>query len=182
MSFDIGFWNNFIDKTEENHRKIFGIDMVDLAKKYGTPTYVLFEKIIEENFKNYEQSLKNLYDNNLICYAVKANPSIYLLNLLAKLGSGADVASEYELQLALDAKIPNEKIRANGNCKSEAYLEECIKKGIIINDELMPILKEIFNNKVKLWDEDSTGWVAYRFKRLVTKDDISKIMVRYVDS
>lgn len=126
-----GSWNNFTDKTEENHRKIFGIDIVDLAKTYGTPTYVLFEKIIEENYKKYNDSLKNEYINYLICYAVKSNPSI--LNLLAKLGSGADVASEYELKLALYANIPTEKIRANGNCKSEAYLEECIKNEIIIN-------------------------------------------------
>ena len=149
MAFDMGFWNNFIDKTEENHRKIFDVDIVDLAKKYGTPTYVLFEKIIEENYKNYNESLKDQYTDYLICYAVKANPSIYLLNLLAELGSGADVASEYELRLALDAKIPNEKIRANGNCKSEAYLEECIKKGIIINvdpEDELNIINDISEN------------------------------------
>jgi|SRR3990167_3895961 len=134
MTFDKGSWNSFIDKTEENHRKICDIDIVDLAKKYGTPTFILFEKIIEDNFKEYNASLKNEYpDDYLICYAVKSNPNIYLLNLLSTLGSGADVASEFELQLALDAKIPKEKIRANGNCKSETYLEKCIDKGIIIN-------------------------------------------------
>jgi len=155
MTFDKGNWNNFIDKTEENHRKIFDIDMVDLAKKYGTPTYILFEKIIEENFKSYNDSLQKQYTNYSICYAVKANPSIYLLNLLAQLGAGADVASEYELKLALDAKIPIEKIRANGNYKSDAYLEECIKKGIIINvdpeDEL-----NIINNIAKSLDKNAT--------------------------
>ena len=146
MTFDLGPWNDFIDKTEENHRKIIGADIVDLAKKYGTPTYVLFEKIIEDNFRKYNDSLKNEYTDYSICYAVKANPSIYLLNLLAKLGSGADVASEYELQLALDAKVPYEKIRANGNCKSNAYLEECIKKGIIINvdpEEELNVINDI---------------------------------------
>ncbi|MFA5829632.1 MAG: S-layer homology domain-containing protein [Candidatus Gracilibacteria bacterium] len=48
-------------------------------------------------------------------------------------------------------------------------------KGIIINDELMPVLKGIFND-VKLWDDFAGGWVAYRFSRLVTKDDIGKIV------
>lgn len=48
-------------------------------------------------------------------------------------------------------------------------------KGKAINDELMPILNKIFNNEVKLWDDDAAGWVAYRFKRVVTRDDISKI-------
>ena len=133
MTNNKGTWNNFIGKTEENHRKIFDIDIVDLAKTYGTPTYILFEKIIEENFRKYDESFKNEYNNYLICYAVKSNPNKYLLNLLSKLGCGADVASEYELKLALDAKIPIEKIRANGNYKSETYLEECIKKEIVIN-------------------------------------------------
>lgn len=126
-------WNKFIGKTEESHRKIYGVDMVELAKKYGTPLYILFEDIIIQNYSSYRNALNKEYENSLICYAVKANTSHYILNLLSKLGSGADVASEYELQLALDAGIPAEKIRANGNCKSEYYLQECIKKDIIIN-------------------------------------------------
>ncbi len=68
-----------------------------------------------------------------ICYAVKANTTFAIIKLLADLGSGAGVASEYELKIVLDAGIPKEKIRANGNCKSEIYLRDCISKGIIIN-------------------------------------------------
>ncbi|HEY9207126.1 MAG TPA: hypothetical protein VIO58_14525 [Candidatus Methanoperedens sp.] len=130
---DKGPWKKYIDRTEESHRKIYGVDMLDLAKKYGTPLYVLFENIIAENYEKYQHALEKEYKNHLICYAVKANTSYYVLNLLADLGSGADVASEYELQIALNAEIPEEKIRANGNCKNESYLEECISKEIIIN-------------------------------------------------
>jgi len=133
MILDKGHWNKYLDKTENNHRKIYYVDMVELAKEYGTPLYVLFEDIIEENYKKYQNALEKEYDDNLICYAVKANTTFSIPKFLVKLGSGADVASEYELQLALDAGIPPEKIRANGNCKSEYYLEECIKKEIIIN-------------------------------------------------
>jgi diaminopimelate decarboxylase len=107
--------------------------MVELATKYGTPLYVLFEDIIEGNYKEYQHALEKEYKDHLICYAVKANTSYHILNLLSKLGSGADVASEYELRLALNAGIPTEKIRANGNCKNESYLEECIVKEIVIN-------------------------------------------------
>jgi diaminopimelate decarboxylase len=130
---DKGPCNNHIDKTEESHRKIYGTDMVELATKYGTPLYVLFEDIIAGNYKEYQHALEKEYKDHLICYAVKANTSYYILSLLSKLGSGADVASEYELQLALNAGIPAEKIRANGNCKNEAYLEECITREIILN-------------------------------------------------
>ena len=140
---DKGHWNKYIGKTEENHRKIYDIDMVELAKKYGTPLYVLFEDIIISNYRNYQDTLNREYEKNLICYAVKANTSYYVLNLLSKLGSGADVASEYELQLALDAGIPADKIRANGNCKSEYYLQQCIKNDIIINVDPEEELKSI---------------------------------------
>ncbi|MCG7848585.1 MAG: hypothetical protein MIO93_05325 [ANME-2 cluster archaeon] len=133
MILDKGPWNKYIDETEESHRKIYGTDMFDLAKQYGTPLFVLFEDIIVNNYEKYRHALEKEYKDHLICYAVKANTSYCVLNLLSKLGSGADVASEYELQLALNAGIPVEKIRVNGNCKNESYLEECIKKGILIN-------------------------------------------------
>ncbi len=143
---DKGSWNKYLDKTKENHRKICGVDMVELAEEYGTPLYVLFEDIIVENYKKYHSVLENEYKKYLICYAVKANTTFEVLKLLAKSSSGADVASEYELQIALDAGIPPEKIRANGNCKSESYLEGCIKRGIIINvdpEEELEVINEL---------------------------------------
>jgi len=136
----------YMDKTDNNHRKVCGVDMVELAKKYGTPLYVLFEEIIEENYREYQTALEKVYENHLICYAVKANTTFAVLKLLNEYGAGADVASEYELQFTLDAGIPAEKIRANGNCKSDYYLEECIKKEIIINvdpEEELYILNEM---------------------------------------
>jgi len=54
-------------------------------------------------------------------------------------------------------------------------IEAKTAKGKIVDDEIRPVLKEVFNNEVKLWDDDISGWVAYRFKRIVTKEDISKI-------
>nr|QNO54511.1 diaminopimelate decarboxylase [Methanosarcinales archaeon ANME-1 ERB7] len=134
----------YMDK-DTTHRKICGVDMVELAEKYGTPLYVLFEELIESNYKQYQTALNDVYKNHLICYAVKANTTFAILKLLGELGAGADVASEYELQFALDAGIQPAKIRANGNCKSKQYLVECIKNGILINvdpEEELDILNE----------------------------------------
>lgn len=66
------------------------------------------------------------------------------------------------------------KTRPQMKYEETKEIEATSKKGKIINDEIMPILKSVFDNEVKLWDEDIAGWVAYRFKRLVTKDDIDK--------
>jgi len=66
MILDKGHWNKHLDKTENNHRKIYDVDMVELAKEYGTPLYVLFEDIIKENYKKYQNELEKEYDDNLI--------------------------------------------------------------------------------------------------------------------
>ena len=65
------------------------------------------------------------------------------------------------------------KTRSQMKYEETKEVEAVGKKGKPVNDEIMPILKSIFVD-VKLWDEDISGWVAYRFKRLVTKDDIDK--------
>lgn len=67
------------------------------------------------------------------------------------------------------------KTRPQMKYEETKEIEATTTKGKIINNELMPVLKGVFNNEVKLWDNDISGWVAYRFKRLVTKDDINKI-------
>ena len=53
-------------------------------------------------------------------------------------------------------------------------IEATTTKGKIVDDEIMPIPKDVFKD-VKLWDNDISGWVSYRFSRLVTKNDIAKI-------
>ena len=115
------------------HRTFRDVDMVALAREYGTPLYVLSESIIQANYEHYRAALTAVYDDYLICYAVKANTTFAVIKLLGERGAGADVASEYELQIALDAGIPPAKIRANGNCKSDKYLTACIEQGIVIN-------------------------------------------------
>jgi len=117
--------------------------MVGIGNRYGTPLYILFEEVLCENFARFRNALEKSYENHLICYAVKANNALAVVKLFANLGAGADVASEFEMLLALKAGIPAEKIRANGNCKSRYYLEECIRRRIVINvdpkDELETI-------------------------------------------
>ncbi len=120
-------------KSGRKSRFICGADAVEIAERYGTPLYIFFEEILQDNYREFKTALDKWYQNHLICYAVKANTTYAVIKLLADLGSGADVASEYELKIALDAGMPEELIRANGNCKSETYLRECISRGIIIN-------------------------------------------------
>lgn len=75
-----------------------------------------------------------------------------------------------------DSKLPLTKTRAQMKYDETKAIEATSKKGKIVNDELAPVLKAVFKD-VKLWDEDISGWVAYRFSRLVTKEDINKITI-----
>jgi len=68
------------------------------------------------------------------------------------------------------------RTRAQMKFEETKEVEATGKRGKSINEELLPVLKNIFAD-VKLWDDDPAGWVAYRFKRLVTKDDIDKTEV-----
>ncbi len=70
---------------------------------------------------------------------------------------------------------PDTKTRAEMKYDETVSIEATTTKGIMVNDELMPILKEVFENEVKLWDDDISGWVAYRFNRLVTENDIDEV-------
>lgn len=73
-----------------------------------------------------------------------------------------------------DNPPPTTKTRAQMKYDETIAIEPTTEKGALVNDELMPILNEIYKNEVKLWDDDIAGWVAYRFNRLVTEDDINE--------
>lgn len=106
---------------------------------------------------------------------------------------GNTIASEainYEAQICtadnagdfIDSDDPPEtKTQAQIEYEATDAIEATSEKGILINDELMPILNEVFDDKVKLWDDTAGGWVSYRFNRLVTDEDIATIVAALED-
>ena len=68
----------------------------DIAREFGTPCFVYSRATLERHFRVYEQALADL--PHLVCYAVKANSNLAVLNLLARLGSGFDIVSGGELE------------------------------------------------------------------------------------
>ena len=101
-----------------------GVELSTVAKKFGTPCYIYSKNLIEKNFNGYREHLSS--ENNFICYAVKANPNVAILQILAKLGSGFDVTSQGELNRVLYAGGDPKKIIFSGVGKSESD----IKKGL----------------------------------------------------
>jgi diaminopimelate decarboxylase len=75
--------------------------VTDIIEQFGTPCYIYSRAALESAFKEYTSALSDT--NYLICYAVKANSNLAVLNILARLGAGFDIVSQGELERVLAA-------------------------------------------------------------------------------
>ena len=107
---------------------IEGIDLDALAGREGTPLYVYSADAIRRRLNALQAALEGC--NAGICYAVKANSNGAILRLLAEQGAGADIVSGGELQRALRAGIPAERIVFSGVGKSAGEIEMGLAAGV----------------------------------------------------
>ncbi len=99
-----------------------------LAEQYGTPLYVYSKAIFEKNYLDMDRAFD--FIEHQICYAVKSNSNIAVLNVLAKLGSGFDIVTGGELARVLEAGGDASKIVFSGLGKTEADIEKALNVGI----------------------------------------------------
>lgn len=104
------------------------VRLADIAQQYGTPTYVYSRATLERHYRAFTDAAGS--QPHLVCYAVKANSNIALLNLLARLGSGFDVVSEGELRRVLQAGGNPAKVVFSGVGKAESEIEFALNTGI----------------------------------------------------
>lgn len=107
-----------------------GVSLESLARRFGTPLYVYSADQIVERLKLFENALAGR--DHLVCYAVKANSALAILNLLAKNGAGFDIVSGGELQRVL-AAAPRaaSRIVFSGVGKTAAEIDLALKTGIL---------------------------------------------------
>lgn len=127
----------------QNHQLfVEQVPLTQIAQQWGTPTYVYSLSALKENYKSFTSALKN--QPHLICYAVKANSNIGLLNCLAKMGSGFDIVSLGELHRVLAAGGDVRKIVFSGVGKTELDIRNALDVGIAcFNVESAPELEKI---------------------------------------
>ena len=82
--------------TNGNQRYMEDVPLRDIIQQYGSPCYAYSKQAISENFLDYQRALSPR--DHLICYAVKSNSNIAVLQTLAKLGAGFDIVSVGELE------------------------------------------------------------------------------------
>ena len=118
------------------------ISLQNIAKKYGTPAYCYSYEQLKSNINNFKRNFKSF--SPLICFAIKSNTNINLINKIKDFGLGADVVSIGELMVALKAGINPNKIVFSGVGKTTNEINFAIdKKILLINAESKSEIKEI---------------------------------------
>ena len=99
-----------------------------LAEEFGTPLYIYSRATLERHWHAIDSALGE--HPHLICYAVKANSNIGILNVMAKLGSGFDIVSQGELERVLAAGGEASKVVFSGVAKSRSEIMRALEVGI----------------------------------------------------
>lgn len=104
------------------------VPLAEIADHYGTPCYVYSRASLERTLSQFRDALTGR--DSLLCYAVKANSNLAILNLFARLGSGFDIVSGGELARVLAVRGDPAKIVFSGVGKSDAEMRQALAAGI----------------------------------------------------
>lgn len=104
------------------------LPLAQLAAAYSTPLYVYSRAALTANYLAFDQAFD--FIDHQVCFAVKSNSNIGVLNILAKLGAGFDIVSGGELERVLAAGGAPEKVVFSGLGKTEAEIERALQVGI----------------------------------------------------
>jgi diaminopimelate decarboxylase len=110
----------------------FRNDAKKIAATFGTPTYVVYERLLKENYKRFYDSFEENYNKAMVAYSVKTNYLPAILSILHSKGAGMEVVSGFELYLALKTGVSPSRIIFNGPSKTVEELDFAIKSGILL--------------------------------------------------
>ena len=105
-----------------------GVALSAIAERFGTPTYVYSRAHIEAQYRAYADALAGI--PHLVCFAVKANSNLGVLNVLARLGAGFDIVSRGELERVLAAGGKPDRIVFSGVGKSRDDMRRALEVGV----------------------------------------------------
>lgn len=119
-----------MDHFNFRHEQLFAeeIPVADLAKQFGTPLYIYSRATLERHFHVFNQAFGD--HPHEICYAVKANSNIAILNILARLGAGFDIVSRGELERVLVAGGDPAKVVFSGVGKLDHEIIRALEIGV----------------------------------------------------
>src|SRR3954471_21263804 len=105
------------------------VALSEIRAKFGTPCFVYSRAALEEAYLSYDRAFGAR--PHLVCYAMKANSNLAILNLFARLGSGFDIVSGGELARVIAAGGDASKVVFSGVGKTEAEIRQALDAGIL---------------------------------------------------
>ena len=117
---------SFQIKNGELHAE--NVPFTKIAKEFGTPTYVYSREALTSAFKRFDSGFSGT--DHLVCFAVKSNPSLAILNLFAQLGAGFDIVSGGELARVIAAGGDPSKVVFSGVGKTEVEMRAALEAEI----------------------------------------------------
>lgn len=119
-----------MDFFNYKHGQLYAEDVAldDIARTYGTPCYVYSRATLERHWHAFDRALAD--HAHLVCYAVKANSNLAVLNVLARLGSGFDIVSVGELERVLAAGGDPQRVVFSGVGKRRDEMQRALEAGI----------------------------------------------------
>jgi diaminopimelate decarboxylase len=118
--------SHFNQHKGELHAEALAV--ADLARRYGTPCYIYSRAAFTQHYLAYAEALRGF--DHLVCYAVKANSNLAVLNVLAKLGAGFDIVSGGELDRVIAAGGDPAKVVFSGVAKTASEMRHALQLGI----------------------------------------------------
>lgn len=116
--------------TPAGELAIGGCRVSDLAAEFGTPAYVFDEAGLRRQIRRFTDGLTQRRPNSEVSFASKALPAVVMYAIAASEGLSVDVAGGGELQMALAAGVPADRLYLHGNAKSDAELAMAVDAGI----------------------------------------------------
>ncbi|OFV67843.1 MAG: diaminopimelate decarboxylase [Candidatus Syntrophoarchaeum caldarius] len=156
--------------VNNGHLIINGLDTVELARKYGSPLYIICEDTIRERFREFRSAFSGVKSD--IYYAMKANGNLAILKILGSEGAGVDVFSAGELYMALLTGINREKILFNGNSKTDRELKFAISSGVTVSVDSIDELNSLSKLAAEL---DARASLAFRVNPDISPETHPKI-------
>ncbi len=122
--------------------RLEGVALAEIAGRFGTPCYVYSRAAIEAAFREFDEGLAAI--DHLVCYAVKANSNLAILDVLSRLGAGFDIVSGGELARVIAAGGDGARVLFSGVGKSEEEMRSALRAGIrCFNVESEPELERL---------------------------------------
>ncbi len=127
--------------NDNGHLEIGGCDTVELAKKFGTPLYVMDEALIRRRCREFVEAFRHSGLRFQVAYASKAFSVMAMCRIVEEEGMSLDVVSDGELYTALQAGFPAERIHFHGNNKTPYELEMAVdaKIGCFVVDNFVEL-------------------------------------------